>query len=108
MYQATSKNISLAWLPLPYGNLFSKGSLYLNEYVIFACGNDGGGSTEDPDHISHHFQMDTPQGAQIMNWCTYASQFAILLIINFDLLGDGQGEPIGMLTGCVIVVVGIA
>merc|ERR1719265_2862205 len=109
MYQSTSKMIALAWLPLPFGNLMCKGALYLNEHVIFAFGKDGGGAMDfDEDHIKHHFLMDVPQGAQVMNWSTYAIQFAILIAINFELMPEDPKQRLRVMTSCVILVVLVA
>mmetsp|Transcript_38408 Transcript_38408/g.86375 ORF Transcript_38408/g.86375 Transcript_38408/m.86375 type:complete len:1573 (+) Transcript_38408:1-4719(+) len=109
MYASTAKQISLAWLPLPYvGGIMSKGVLYLNENVVFAFGKDGGGTKGEPEPIQHHLQEDRPTGLHALHWATYTAQFLIVLLINFDFFGMKRSQRLVTLAVCIVVVIAFA
>lgn len=114
MYDATSKAVGLAWLPIPYvGGLLCKSATYLNEYVVFTLGKDGDHDAHDDDHerIFGHFSEDKPSTVQHLHWLSCAGQFVVMLVFNFDLLKHLDKETrLAVLTAgvaAVIVVVGI-
>jgi len=103
MYCATSKSIALLWTPVPvFGGLLSKGTNYFNAHVVFAFGIDS-------EPILSHFLKGKAAGVQALNWVSDALLFAILLLIEFDLLDRLSLEQrLRVLGACILVVIGIA
>ncbi|CAE8714648.1 unnamed protein product [Polarella glacialis] len=88
MFRATIHSISLAWLLFPCGALPARACIYLNESVVFAVGDDGGGSADETDLLSHHFLEDSNPGAHILHWAAASAQLVVILcLLLLDYMG---------------------
>jgi len=90
-----------AWMALPgIGALMSKGTEYLNKYVIWAFGVD---ETHGP--IAEHFGIgDGGSVALLMhmlNWSASALQFLIIVSIQTGMLDGDSSEQLGALGVCI-------
>ncbi|CAJ1450568.1 unnamed protein product [Effrenium voratum] len=84
---ATVQSLSVAWLLLPYGALIARACLYLNERIIFAFGDDGGGSADEPDQLLRHVKEDTGLALHALRWAAAVGHLVtILLLASVDFL----------------------
>lgn len=110
MYMATAKSIALMWTPMPvFGALLGKTTLYLNQHVLLAFGEEAVGDSDDAKAIIHHFLEERSRFAQAIQWSSQAVLVIILVVIEFDLPDRlTPEERLRALGACVLVVLGIA
>lgn len=105
MFDATGKLIGLVWLAFPYiGATMSKGTQYMNEFVIFAYG-DAGHPGETLQPVANMFRQNKPSTVQQMHWMSQSGQLLALALINFDFLKDAPFETRLWAIGICIIVV---